>query len=270
VTGNILSAKILLLVLYGRKVYDIAVKRQEARNLAVLSQFSSKAMQPNLQAYPTNRMYSMDGAGQNPSEAGYAAGAEDAAMGLCLGLATGHLSRSSSHRRSQGHREPVDGGSPGGSYNEEMFDNQQVVPCPVFPSHRSGSIRSGSRSLGEGDRELSDGEDFVNNTRYRSYSRPQSRRGSLDLSRGVQPMPPMVRRIGSRQMLVLGDEASIHGTSALFAQSTFFPLEITDQFVWVLQDVYQESRNLANLLLQKMASFTSRYTIILPMNIIHF
>ena len=54
VVGNILSAKILLLVLYGRKVYDIAVRRQEARNLAVLSQFTTKNMQPNLQAYNPN------------------------------------------------------------------------------------------------------------------------------------------------------------------------------------------------------------------------
>lgn len=57
------------------------------------------------------------------------------------------------------------------------------------------------------ERELSDGEEY--NSRYRAYGRPQSRRGSLDLSRNLQP--PMVRRIGSRQMLVLGDEASIHG-----------------------------------------------------------
>ena len=55
VIGNILCAKTILLILYGRKVYEISVHRQESRNLAVLSQFTSKCMQPSLHNFPNNR-----------------------------------------------------------------------------------------------------------------------------------------------------------------------------------------------------------------------
>ena len=134
VVGNLLCAKVLLLVLYGRKVYDIAVRRQEARNLAVLSQFTStKTLQPNLQAYPNNRVYHGEGAGEHPHlslpESGYAAGAEDAAMGLCLGLAAGHLSRSGSRKSSIGRRDAP--ASPTGSYHEELFDQQVSTPSLI-------------------------------------------------------------------------------------------------------------------------------------------
>ena len=53
--GNILCAKTILLILYGRKVYEISVHRQESRNLAVLSQFTNKSLQPSLQTFNTNR-----------------------------------------------------------------------------------------------------------------------------------------------------------------------------------------------------------------------
>ena len=65
----------------------------------------------------------------------------------------------------------------------------------------------------DGDRDLSDSEESPP-SRYRSYSQPPSRRGSVDYSNqsGPNQRPAlMVRRVGSRQMLVLGDEASIHG-----------------------------------------------------------
>ena len=65
----------------------------------------------------------------------------------------------------------------------------------------------------DGDRDLSDSEESPP-SRYRSYSQPPSRRGSIDYSNqsGPNQRPAlMVRRVGSRQMLVLGDEASIHG-----------------------------------------------------------
>ena len=68
----------------------------------------------------------------------------------------------------------------------------------IFVLHRSP----------EEDRDYSDVEDFPN-TIYHTMNRPQSRRGSGDLSRNG----PMVRRIGSRQMLVLGDDKSTHGNS---------------------------------------------------------
>lgn len=55
VVGNILCAKTILLILYGRKVYEISVHRQESRNLAVLSQFTNKSLQPSLQTFNTNR-----------------------------------------------------------------------------------------------------------------------------------------------------------------------------------------------------------------------
>lgn len=55
VVGNILCAKTIMLILYGRKVYEISVHRQESRNLAVLSQFTSKSLQPNLQTFSSNR-----------------------------------------------------------------------------------------------------------------------------------------------------------------------------------------------------------------------
>ncbi len=76
----------------------------------------------------------------------------------------------------------------------------------------------------EGDRDLSDSDEFAN-ARYRMYSQPTSRTGSVRIpsdgqqqQKQHQPPPPpgptvMVRRVGSRQMLVLGDEASIHGQS---------------------------------------------------------
>lgn len=53
--GNILCAKAILLILYGRKVYEISVRRQDSRNLAVLSQFTSKSLQPSLQTIGTSR-----------------------------------------------------------------------------------------------------------------------------------------------------------------------------------------------------------------------
>jgi hypothetical protein len=65
----------------------------------------------------------------------------------------------------------------------------------------------------DGDRDLSDSEESPP-TRYRSCSQPPSRRESIDYSNqsGPNQRPAlMVRRVGSRQMLVLGDEASIHG-----------------------------------------------------------
>ncbi|XP_045026097.1 LOW QUALITY PROTEIN: uncharacterized protein LOC116917782 [Daphnia magna] len=106
VVGNILCAKTILLILYGRKVYEISVHRQESRNLAVLSQFTSKCMQPSLHNFPNNRcagssVYTTDldmdlPGGHNES---FAANAEDPAMGLCLGLSTS-LSRHSSRRGS--------------------------------------------------------------------------------------------------------------------------------------------------------------------------
>lgn len=65
----------------------------------------------------------------------------------------------------------------------------------------------------DGDHDLSDCEGSPP-SRYRSCSQPPSRRGSIDYSNqsGQNQRPAlMVRRVGSRQMLVLGDEASIHG-----------------------------------------------------------
>lgn len=62
-TGNILCAKTILLILYGRKVYEISVRRQESRNLAVLSQFSSKSTHPPLPDFtslPPNSVYTTD------------------------------------------------------------------------------------------------------------------------------------------------------------------------------------------------------------------
>ena len=55
--GNIICAKIILIILYGRKVYEISVMRQESRNLAILSQFTSinKSLQPSLHNFATNR-----------------------------------------------------------------------------------------------------------------------------------------------------------------------------------------------------------------------
>lgn len=67
IVGNILSAKFILLILYGRKVYQISTSRQESRNLAVLSQFTRrrpKTLQPTLQGFATTRsltaMYATD------------------------------------------------------------------------------------------------------------------------------------------------------------------------------------------------------------------
>jgi len=67
VVGNILSAKFILVILYGRKVYQISASRQESRNLAVLSQFTRrrpKTLQPTLQGFATTRslttMYATD------------------------------------------------------------------------------------------------------------------------------------------------------------------------------------------------------------------
>lgn len=72
----------------------------------------------------------------------------------------------------------------------------------------------------DGDRELSD-SDEAPPSRYKSYSQPPSRRGSIDLSNpsGSQRPALMVRRVGSRQMLVLGDEASIHGRSSTLSNT---------------------------------------------------
>ena len=91
------------------------------------------------------------------------------------------------------------------------------VPGTLSPPIRSVNWKNSkkwtfskfSRSV-DGDRDLSDSDESPP-TRYRSYSQPPSRRGSMDLT-GQQRPALMVRRVGSRQMLVLGDEASIHGT----------------------------------------------------------
>ena len=65
--GNILCAKFILLILYGRRVYQISASRQESRNLAILSQFTRrqpKSLQPTLQGFATTRslatMYATD------------------------------------------------------------------------------------------------------------------------------------------------------------------------------------------------------------------
>lgn len=173
--GNILCAKTILLILYGRKVYEISVHRQESRNLAVLSQFTSKCMQPSLHNFPNNRcagssVYTTDldsncfhentcnttlftqrflvdlPGGHNES---FAANAEDPAMGLCLGLSTS-LSRHSSRRGSHSlHDQCLDAmanyPSPSGScchHRDDVFD-PPMVPYPVYPTH--SRLHTGAR-----------------------------------------------------------------------------------------------------------------------------
>ena len=69
-------------------------------------------------------------------------------------------------------------------------------------------LSNSSTLVEETGREYSDPEEVP--VRYRSNSLPQSRRGSSDLS--DETHQPIVRRVGSRQMLVLGDDiSSIHG-----------------------------------------------------------
>ena len=149
-------------------------------------------------------------------------------MGLCLGLSTS-LSRHGSRRSHSLHEANNSTGSCC-HHRDDLFDSP-MVPYPVYPNH--GRLHTGaryfvatntfselekfkkltfskfSRSV-DGDRDLSDSDESPP-TRYRSYSQPPSRRGSMDLT-GQQRPALMVRRVGSRQMLVLGDEASIHGT----------------------------------------------------------
>lgn len=156
----------------------------------------------------------------------FAANAEDPAMGLCLGLSTS-LSRHGSRRSHSLHEANNSTGSCC-HHRDDLFD-PPMVPYPVYPNH--GRLHTGARYAlflnricrnfdesirntvfcrsVDGDRDLSDSDESPP-TRYRSYSQPPSRRGSMDLT-GQQRPALMVRRVGSRQMLVLGDEASIHG-----------------------------------------------------------
>ena len=73
----------------------------------------------------------------------------------------------------------------------------------------SSSFQFNSGLTEETNKEYSDPEEVP--IRYRSNSLPQSRRGSFDMPEVTHQ--PIVRRVGSRQMLVLGDEhfSSIHG-----------------------------------------------------------
>ena len=106
----------------------------------------------------------------------------------------------------------------------------------------------------EGDRDMSDSDD-IQNSRYRSYSsHPTSRRSSVDLSpdgtasaaaaTGDQQQRPalMVRRVGSRQMLVLGDEASIHGKTN-FLIIFRFKKNLYNLFINSFQVGYQRFKN---------------------------